>query len=82
VSEPYYLLRVTSPFSDSSDTGSMRQEGRSNVGEMLVHVGMMSCSILIDQIVLGQSTEVQKIRKLNSRMVKLRLRESWVCMQG
>ena len=27
-SEPYYPLRVTSPFGNSPDTGSMRREGR------------------------------------------------------
>jgi hypothetical protein len=58
--EPYYPFRVTSLFGDSPDTSSMRREGESNAGEKLVHVGMMPCSILIDQIMPGRSAEESK----------------------
>jgi hypothetical protein len=43
---------VTTP-----DIGSMRREEESSAGERLVHVRMMPCSILIDQMILGRSTE-------------------------
>jgi hypothetical protein len=49
---------VTSPFDNSPDTDSMRREGESSSGERLVHVGMASCPILIDQMILGRSAEV------------------------
>jgi hypothetical protein len=58
--EPYYPFRVTSPFGDSLDTGSMRREGESSAGERLVHVGMMLCPILIDQMMSGRSAEEPK----------------------
>jgi len=48
-SEPYYPLRVTSPFGDSPDTSSMRREGESSDGERLVHVGMMPCPVLREE---------------------------------
>jgi hypothetical protein len=49
---PYYLLRVILPFDVSSDTGGMRREEESSACERLIHVGMMSCPILIDQMML------------------------------
>jgi hypothetical protein len=48
--ESYYPFRVIFPFGDSPYIGSMRQEGESSAGERLVHVGIMSCLILIDQM--------------------------------
>jgi hypothetical protein len=48
--EPYYPFRVIFPFGDSPDIGIMRREGESSAGERLVHVGIMSCLILIDQM--------------------------------
>jgi hypothetical protein len=48
---------VTSPFGYSFDTDNMRQEGESSADERLVHMGMMSCPILIDQMMLGRSAE-------------------------
>jgi hypothetical protein len=58
--EPYYAFKVTSLFGDSPDTNSMRREGESSDGERLVYVGMMPCSILIDQMILRRSAEELK----------------------
>jgi hypothetical protein len=51
---------VTSSFSDLSGTDEMRRERESNAGERLVHMGIMPCSILIDQIMSKQSAEMSK----------------------
>jgi hypothetical protein len=56
--EPYYPLRVISPFDDPSDTSSMRREGESSTCERLVHVGMIHCPILIDQMMPERSVEM------------------------